>query len=152
MNLRKSHIAMLLAAVLLTACGCKSSRKAAATVNVKPQFDGEVVWVLQTIRGNAPNYGEGQKEITIQFNPESGMVNGTSGCNRFFGSFKDHGSGRMELSDIGSSKMACPDAFMKLERNFLQTLKKCDGYDLGEYQLDLKQGGNTVLSFYPRPE
>lgn len=141
----KKLIVIILGLLVLTT-GCKS-HKNAATVQVKPQFEPEVEWKLMSIKGKQVSYNEDQKLATVQFNPESGVISGCAGCNRFFGNFKDLGEGKMELSDISSSKMMCPENFMKIENLYLPVLRKVDGYELGEYRLELKQGDKVVLTF-----
>lgn len=129
---------------LCTSCRC---HKKAAVVTVEPKFETEVVWKLTAVKGKKINYAKDQKIATIQFNPEAGLVSGCTGCNRFFGNFKDFGKGKMELSEISSTKMACPEPFMKVEGLYLPVLRKVDGYNLGEYQLELLQGDKVVLTF-----
>ena len=43
--------------------------------------------------------------------------------------------------------MACPESFRKLESSFMQLLKKCDGYELTQGTLKLKQKDRVVLTF-----
>lgn len=143
-------IALLMAALTFLACGCKSHKS--AVVNVAPQFQPDEVWVLTAIRDKAVTYAEGQRICTIVINPEAGTFNGCSGCNRYFGNFKDLGKGKIELSDYNGTKMACPENFMALERSYMQQLHKVDGYELGAYTLELKQGDKVVLTFAKQEE
>lgn len=131
--------------VLLMACGCKSHKE--AVVSVKPEFNAEEIWKLTRLKGKEYAPLEGQKEIYIQINVEAGTFSGYSGCNRYFGTFKDLGEGRMVLSDFNGTKMACPEAFHKMESGYMQLLHRCDGYNLGEYKLELLQDGNVLLTF-----
>lgn len=139
-----------MAALSFLACGCKSHKS--AVVNADPKFQPEEVWVLTTIRDKAVTYAEGQRICTITINPEAGTFNGCSGCNRYFGNFKDLGNGKMELSEWNGTKMACPETFMALERNYMQQLHKVDGYVIGEYTLELMQGDKVVLTFAKQAE
>lgn len=141
----KKYILILFSAIALLGA-CKSNRQS-AVVSVEPQFEKDVEWKLTAVKGKKISYAEDQKLATIQFNPEAGLVSGSAGCNRFFGNFKDLGNGKMILSDIGSSKMMCPETFMKVENIYLPQLRKVDGYILGEYQLELLQGDKVVLTF-----
>ncbi len=129
----------------LAACGCKSHQE--TLISAQPEFLPDEEWVLTEMRGREVSYLEGQRKATAVFNPEAGTIHGSNGCNTYHGNFKDHGEGRMTLSDISSTKMACPQAFHKLESTFMQLLRRCDGYTLGAYSLELKEGEKTVLTF-----
>ena len=130
---------------IVALCGCGSQRD--VVVNAQAEFVASDIWVLVSIKGKEVTFAEGQKRVSIHVNPEAGTFGGNNGCNRYFGNFKDLGEGRMELSDINATKMACPEAFHKIERNYMQLLRRCDGYSLGEYTLDLKQGETVLLTF-----
>lgn len=125
--------------------GCKSHKD--SVVNARPEFNAEDVWQLTVMRGKEVVFLEGQKKINIQINTEAGTISGHSGCNRYFGAFKDLGDGKMALSDFNGTKMACPEAFHRMENSYLQTLQRCDGYRIGEYTLELLQGDKVLLSF-----
>lgn len=112
-----------------------------------PEFSVEDEWVLTTIRGKQVEYLEGQSKATACFNNENGSIHGRNGCNSYNASFKDHGNGKMTIGIISQTKMACPEPFHKLEVSFMSLLSKCDGYNLGEYSLDLLMGDVVVLSF-----
>ena len=125
--------------------GCKSHKK--AVVAATPEFNAEQTWQLAEMRGKEFSPLEGQKKITIQINPEAGTFSGCSGCNRYFGNFKDLGNGRMELTEFNGTKMACPEAFHKVESSFMQLLHRCNVYKLDEYSLKLLQDDKVLLSF-----
>ena len=125
--------------------GCKSQKN--TVVNARAEFDPDQVWVLTEMQGKDVVYQEGQAKATIQINTEAGTFNGKNGCNRYFGNFKDLGDGKMVLSDFNGTKMACPESFRKLESNFMQLIRKCNGYELDEYRLVLKQGDKELLTF-----
>lgn len=124
---------------------CKCHSKAASGVEVK--FDAEEMWLLTEMQGKEVTLAEGQKKPAIQFNPEAGTFSGFSGCNRYFGQFKDLGKGKMELGSINGTKMACPEPFHKVEGAYLALLRRCDGYKIDEYTLQLTQRGKVLLSY-----
>lgn len=129
----------------LTLMACKSHKT--TVVNARAEFSSEQVWVLTEMKGKEVVYQDGQHKATIQINTEAGTFNGNNGCNRYFGIFADLGEGKMRLDKINATKMACPENFRKLERDFMQYLSKCDSYDLGEYRLILMQGDKELLTF-----
>lgn len=67
---------------------------------------------------------------------QDGRVSGTSGCNRFTGSYTE-GNGRLELGPLASTRMACPDALGQQETDFFQALSQVVAYGV--------RAGHTVL-------
>lgn len=140
---RKIYI--VLSFVFIVVCGCKSNKE--TVVNVQPEFSADQVWVLTEMRGKEFVLAEGQKKVTLLINPETGVASGTNGCNRFFARVKMDGMSKISFGDFNGTKMACPEAFHKTERNFMQAIEHCDEYRLGEYTLELLQNGRVVLAF-----
>ena len=60
--------------------------------------------------------------ITIKFDEEIGQVNGTSGCNRYFGSYERKGK-RFSFGPLAGSRRACVPALMNQEQRFLAALQ-----------------------------
>lgn len=146
MNLKKAIYLTLLCALTFGTFSCRS-HKSTVIINAQPKFETETVWDLVSVRGKKLNYDQDQKTATIQFNPEAGTISGCTGCNHLVGNYKDLGDGKLLLSEVSCTKMACPEPFMKIERTYLPVLKKVDGYKLGEYTLELLQGETVVLTY-----
>lgn len=83
----------------------------------------------------------------IQFNPEAKSVNGCAGCNRFFGSYEEPQAGQLVLSEMGATKMACPDNEMDIEDMFLSNLGKVNAYRIEGDKLELLQNDKVVMTF-----
>lgn len=124
---------------------CKSHQK--VVVNAEAHFDQEELWILTNMQGKEFSPLNGQKKISIQFNPEAGTFNGHSGCNRYFGQFKDLGNGKMQLGEVDATKMACSEPIHKVESAYLVLLRRCDGYRLDEYRLELMQRDKVLLVY-----
>ncbi|MBQ6237579.1 MAG: META domain-containing protein [Bacteroidales bacterium] len=139
------RVTLLLTILMIMTIGCKSHKD--SVVNAHPEFNSAEVWQLSDMRGKEVTFLDGQKKINIQINTEAGTFSGTSGCNRYFGNFKDLGNGKMLLSEFNGTKMACPEAFHKMENSYLQLLRRCDGYRLSEYTLELLQDDKVLLTF-----
>lgn len=139
------RFSLIFSILMIMTIGCKSHKD--SVVNAQPEFNPDVVWQLSDIRGKEVTFLDGQKKINIQINTEAGTFSGNSGCNRYFGTFKDLGNGKMTLSGFNGTKMACPEAFHKIENNYLQLLRRCDGYRLSEYTLELLQDDKVLLTF-----
>lgn len=109
-------------------------------------------WQLVEIRGKAVTAGQ-HRAPHIQFEEANQRVTGHSGCNRFFGGYiaadiAPHASASLNLSALGSTKMACLDADAnQLEHQFLALLQQVDAYALTVDQLVLSKGGEAVLRF-----
>ncbi len=76
------------------------------------------------------------KEPTIRFTKD-GRIEGTTGCNRFFGSYVQDGA-KVTFSGTGATKMACPqDGLMQQEAAFLAILQ-------GEAELSFERPGKAL--------
>ncbi len=83
--------------------------------------------------------------ITLAVNDE-GRIFGTSGCNRYTGSFAIDGEGKINVGQLAGTMMACPEALMKQEGRFLQTLSKVDRFRIDETgALQLLLGEQVVI-------
>lgn len=133
-------------AATLASCKCHKSTTA-PVVTVEARFEAGDTWMLTSMQGKEYTPTEGRKKISIQFNPEAGTVNGNSGCNRYFAQFKDLGGGKMELNELNATKKACSESIHKVETAYLLLLRRCDGYRLGEYTLELTQNDKVLLTF-----
>jgi len=107
-------------------------------------------WVLKS-------YGEPGKlkdvlqetEITATFNSDEGQVNGSAGCNHYFGAYE---AGKEDLSitgPIGATEMWCGELKDTQEREYLSTLQAAESYEIEEDQLTI-YCGNQVLIFEVR--
>lgn len=68
--------------------------------------------------------------ITLQFG-DNGRVSGSTGCNRYMGSFDLTGEG-LNLGKMAGTMMACPDALMTQERRVLEALENVQRFDFNE--------------------
>ena len=93
-----------------------------------------------------------EKPITLTFS-ENNRLAGSSGCNRYMGSFKVTGNQFEVKSPLASTRMACPETLMKREQQFLQALSAAKRYQInhkGELEIQYGSGtGNSVLRFSP---
>ena len=73
-------------------------------------------------------------EITAQF--DEGQINGSSGCNHYFGSYAIDGS-KLTISGLGSTLMACDEARNQREAEFVAGLQRVAAYSLTDETLTL---------------
>ncbi len=118
------------AAAVLSLVACRSS-KDAVSVN---DLDGE--WNVVEIQGQAV---QAESQPFIGFDAQDGRVYGYTGCNRLMGALTLSKPNKIELGQMASTLMACPD--METERLMLNALAsvkslKCSGKTLVLYGAD----------------
>lgn len=87
-------------------------------------------------------------KVTIQF--EDGRVFGAGSCNRFMGGYTMGDGLAIELSQMASTMMACPDALMTQEAMLLSTLADVTSYDVAGNVVTLRTSdGRTVVANRP---
>ncbi len=89
-------------------------------------------WLVVAMNGE---FVQGERVPQIEFG-EAGQVSGTSGCNRFTGSYTIAGD-QLTFGPLASTRMACNDALNAQEAAFFKTLTKVASV--------ATQGGGTVL-------
>ena len=106
-------------------------------------------WQLMATEQSLPKT---EKPITLTFS-ENNRLAGSSGCNRYMGSFKVNGNQFEIKSPLASTRMACPEALMQREKQFLEALSAAKRYQInnkGELEIQYGSGkDNNVLRFSP---
>lgn len=100
-------------------------------------------WLLQDLAGSGliDNI-----RATLAF-PHAGKVAGNASCNRFFGT-AEIGGNAIELSPLGVTRMACPEAVMDQETKYLKALQAAERFEQkGSYLLLYCKGLEKPLSF-----
>ena len=98
-------------------------------------------WAVFEINGAAIVPGS---KPTITF--EEGRVFGAGSCNRFMGGYTVSPDGvKLEMSQMASTMMACPDPLMQQEGAFLKTLGEVTGYSVNGGVLTLKTAGGQTI-------
>lgn len=97
---------------------------------------------------DAVPYPIDQNEVTLNIN-KAGKLGGRSGCNVYGGSYSTE-KGRLKISDIISTMMACDEPSMEFERGFHATLAAATKLKIvdGELTLTDRKTGNS-LTFVP---
>ncbi|HEG2581092.1 TPA: META domain-containing protein [Campylobacter lari] len=86
-------------------------------------------FTISSYEANGKSYELPQNTKTsISFDNKDKRVFGVSGCNRFFGNYKDQGSSIKIEDNLASTKMLCDQESMKFENDFLR-------YFNGEFQI-----------------
>lgn len=130
---------LLLVGAFVTGCGTTGALGDAPTSAVGP------TWQLVALGSDAATAG-----ATITFDAD-GQVFGTTGCNRFFGSYDLARDGALTLSGLGSTRMACATAAMAQETSILSALDDVDRLVVRGDELALLDDGTPRLSFRSMP-
>ena len=92
----------------------------------------DMKWVLETFGepGNQQAVIEGTR-ITATFESAEREVNGSAGCNTYFGEYKVSGAD-LTIMNLASTEMACmePEGVMDQETQYLTALRTTDGYEI----------------------
>ena len=85
-------------------------------------------------------------EITLQIEAPSQLF-GTTGVNRYFGSFLRSGASGFRCEQLGTTRMAGPPEAMKAEERFLRLLRAANEVEIRAGRLLFLTNGAPVLSF-----
>jgi len=143
-------LAGIVLAVALTACNSDDGGSGDGGAGQASTDPGELVGVTWTLdeasRGAmAEDADQVDADITMSF-ADDGSLSGSSACNTFSGSYEADADGSMTLGPLASTQMACDDAVMVLEANYLQTLEQVSTFAIDEETLIL-QAVNVQLAY-----
>ena len=100
----RSLLSLTLLALVAAGCATTGASGSSASSIVGP------TWQLVALGADAPVGTEAQ----ITFGAD-GRVNGSTGCNGFFGGYTLGPDGALTLSEVGSTRRACPGPQMAQE-------------------------------------
>ena len=108
---------------------------------------------LEGVKWEVTGYNNGRQavvgpklgtRITLIFS--DGLVSGSSGCNRFHGSFKAEGNA-LTIQALATTRMACEGEVMAQEQEFLQALQSATTWKIVRGMLDVHRAdGERVLT------
>ena len=101
-------------------------------------------WILTELNGKAVA-NKTSKEYFINLDSKSGKFTGFAGCNNLKGSYVMTKPGKLMLTNIISTKMACNE--LKMENDFIAALGKTDNYMIEGDMLHLHKGKTAVAKF-----
>lgn len=109
----------------------------------------DMEWVLESYGepSNTQLVIEGS-EITATFDSATHGVNGSAGCNHYFGDYEADNS-ELSISSVGSTEMACmePEGVMEQEQQYLRLLILAESYETDDGQLRITCSNGSVLVF-----
>jgi len=121
-------------------------RKIAHPAFVPAASLGETYWKLIELNGHpvGPHPGGKGREAHMILKNAGSRVEGSGGCNRFFGSYALKPGNRIRFYGLGSSMMACPG--MDSEAAFFRVLETADSYALDGDRLQLHKARMAPLA------
>jgi len=145
MSTRTLGAFVALAAIAFSACSVAGGGSSGGT-------GGDITgdWSLSSY-ASAGSLADVPAGVTVTAVFAAGRVNGTSGCNQYFGSYTTDGS-KIAISDTAGTMMACQDPAMSVEQAYLADLAKAATFtatstDLTMYASD----GTTILKYASTP-
>lgn len=131
----------LIAVLVLTCCGCKTSKK--SVKNERFPLIG-TQWLLEAIDGEDIGADFALRPF-IKFDSTS-KITGNLGCNSMFGTYEVRKKHKMTISYTGSTKRLCQQ--ISVERNFIKALKRdINSYEIKGDELILSNDNEEVLRF-----
>ena len=144
----KKIMLMVLAATLtvvmlgITGCSCDGTTDPSAALEGK-------TWVLESYGDPSnPTAALGTTEVTAIFTRESqGKINGSAGCNNYFGTYETDGYRITIGEQIGSTKMFC-EGLMDQEQQYLAALAAANTFAVDGNRLKIScDDGKTLLNY-----
>jgi heat shock protein HslJ len=152
--MRKISLVLLVSMLLLStaaAAGCTSSvtpsPNATSTTSPALQLEG-TTWNLTSL-ATETGVNNTLPNTTITANFNDGNVTGSSGCNRYFGSYQLNKT-EVKIGQVGSTLVFCPDpdGVMLQETSYILLLKNVTSYAISNNELTLSDSlGNPQLIF-----
>ncbi|MDD7973159.1 META domain-containing protein [Roseinatronobacter alkalisoli] len=102
-------------------------------------------WHVSALFG-VPLNAQGADFPDLTLEVMNGQISGRLACNRYVGmaEISDHA---LSISDLGTTRLACPTALRNLELRFLDALEHANGFDIGNQgELILRSGPMPLLT------
>lgn len=88
-----------------------------------------------------------QNVAFLQFDAKEQRFGGSTGCNRFFGNYRQIGDAELAIGQMGSTRMACLGQLAQQERDVLDLLNHATAYGVAEDQLTIATADGRSLTF-----
>ncbi|MEO5788874.1 MAG: META domain-containing protein [Gelidibacter sp.] len=141
-----------LALIAMTIISCNTSKKA-SSVSSKPSEATSLEntkWVISTLEGqDIANPESNGRDIHFTLNSEDNRVNGYSGCNTFMGTYKIEEGNRISFSQLGMTRMACPDSDIN-EAQILKVFETADNFTIVNGILSLNKAKMAPLAQFKK--
>ncbi|WP_415324940.1 META domain-containing protein [Chryseobacterium sp. MMS23-Vi53] len=139
-----SFFAVLFLGMLINCASTKNQNNQTATRDYKIQRE----WMLVAFGNYAKSdLVKNKAKIDLTANIEEGKIKGEAymGCNKMFFSSEFKNDGKVKISGVGSTMMACQD--MKLEDDFSKSFKNMTKYSVEGHFLTLSDDQGNQMKF-----
>ncbi len=136
----KLIVATMLSVMCLVFTGCASGACGG-------EFE-DIQWKLKSY-GTPGNLQpvQGNSNITLIFENKEKQINGSGGCNSYFGSYNIDSNCRLKISELGATERACLDpALMQQEQNYFNILQDAESLQVEGKELHIS-GSSGVLVY-----
>lgn len=107
----------------------------------------DTTWILESYgeQGNLLTVLEGT-EITATFGSAEKRVNGSAGCNGYFGDY-ELSNNKLTFLVMGHTEMYCmePEGAMEQETQYLKTLNNAESYQVKDGTLQVNSGNEILI-------
>jgi len=132
--MRGRFLALMLTIGLATLVSCHTTKQ---PTTVRASIAG-TYWKVVMLNGKVvQSAGQSAKEPHMILSASDNKVNGTGGCNSFFGTYELQGDNGITFSPIGATKMACQDNVMAVEHQLFQAFEMTGRFTLSNDTLIL---------------
>lgn len=141
---KMKHLILVSIAIIFVAMGCKSTKG-------NNDSDDESLygkkWILTELNGQKiDSINANESVIFMTIDKEEMRINGNSGCNKFFGEVEQGEKQVIRFSQMGSTKMACPN--MDEEVLFLSMLDETRSFTIEGKSLSLSNENAEVIATF----
>lgn len=147
-----------LALIAMTIMSCNSGKNTTTdtngeTINTSDMKSIEnTKWVITKLEGkDMSNMDFDGQMIHFTLNPKGNKVNGFSGCNTFMGTYKLEAGNRISFSQMGVTRMACPDSKIN-ESEVLSVFETADNFTISNGTLSLNKAKMAPLAQFKKAE
>jgi heat shock protein HslJ len=102
-------------------------------------------WTLMELDGAPLDLAEDERAPFLLLDLEEASVTGSDGCNRLVGSFA-LAEDELRFGALPTTRMACSEAVMTREQDFLAALARVTAYGLEERSLALLAGDEVLAT------
>ena len=106
-------------------------------------------WKIMTIYNAGKSIDLMAKNIYSNFDTYANKISGKAGCNGYGGRALTGKGNTITISEIVSTKMACPD--LHIENMVLQALQQATNYEVDENRLVLSKNAQTLIELRRMP-
>ncbi|MCM4166532.1 hypothetical protein KCTC52924_03468 [Arenibacter antarcticus] len=141
----------------ISAISCTTQKKLATETASKSEMEiqaslTDTQWILTELEGEKVDVDQGEnKNINFLLNSKDNTFSGFFGCNTGFGSFILEDGNRIRFTNMGTTRMACPDMTIE-ESQVLEAFHLADNFTLNGNTLSLNVGRRAPLAVFKMAE